>query len=102
MRTYGGLARFVIEMGAPVIEALHNLEIKHPNLTAWNLRNLEQLLTPDARGEVMVTLNAPLLKMQDLEKAIQTARHKMWAKFVWTMHPDIDPSKSVHTSYTKK
>jgi hypothetical protein len=95
MRTYGGLARFIVQMGMPVVDGLKRLEGNKINITAYGLRNLEQLLTPTSREEVMITLNNPDVKLQDLDRAIQKARHAMWCGFVWREHPDIDQSKSV-------
>ena len=95
MRTYGGLARFIVQMGSSVVDGLKRLEGKQMPVTAFSLRNLEQLMTPVSREEVMVCLNDPEVKLQDIEKAIQRARHRMWVNFVWSVHPDIDPIKSV-------
>ena len=95
MRTYGGLARFIVQMGSSVVDGLKRLEGKQILVTAFSLRNLEQLMTPVSREEVMVCLNDPEVKLQDIEKAIQRARHRMWVNFVWNVHPDIDPTKSV-------
>ena len=38
--------------------------------------------------------------IKDIEKAIQRARHRMWVNFVWSVHPDIDPTKNVFFSLT--
>ena len=95
MRTYGGLARFIVQMGSSVVDGLKRLEGKQIPVTAFSLRNLEQLMTPVSREEVMVCLNDPEVKLQDIEKAIQRARHRMWVNFVWNVDPDIDPTKSV-------
>ena len=99
MRTYGGLARFIVQMGSSVVDGLKRLEGKQIPVTAFSLRNLEQLMTPLSREEVMVCLNDPEVKLQDIEKAIQRARHRMWVNFVWSVHPDIDPTKSVFFSF---
>ena len=77
----------------PAVDALRRMEDKGIVFTANNLRNCEQLMTPESRSELMVTLSSEKVKLQDTEKAMQTARHRMCAEFCWEAHPDIDPIK---------
>ena len=94
LRTYGGLARFVINEGQPVIDGLKSMEARAVGFSVYNLRGLEGLLTPEARKEVMMVL-PEVKKVQDLEKAILTSKHRQWANFVWLAHPNLDESKSM-------
>ena len=96
MRTYGGLGRFILEMGQPAVDALRRMEAKGLKLTPYNLRNLEALLTPDARHQVAVFMNSEDVRLQDLDKEIALRRHEQWARFHWMAHPDIDESKSMN------
>ena len=74
MRTYGGLGRFILEMGQPAVDALRRMEAKGLKLTPYNLRHLETLLTPDARHQVAIFMNSENVRLQDLDKENCTAQ----------------------------
>ena len=80
-------------MKQPALEALKKLEARNIHYTAWNMRNLEQLATPQSRAEVMLSLSSENTHLGDIERSIQEARHRMWCQFIFEQHPDIDPSK---------
>ncbi len=96
MRTYGGLGRFIVDMGAPAVDALRRMEAKGLNLTPYNLRPLEHLLTPDARQQVMVVMASEDCRLQGLDKEIALRRHEQWCKFHWLAHHRIDDTKRMH------
>ncbi len=98
MRTYGGLSRFVVCEGQPVVDALRALESRQVNFTTYNLRGLEVLVTPESRKEIMMIL-PEVKKVADLEKAIQVAKHRQWATWVWRSHPNIDESKRMSNTH---
>ena len=76
MRTYGGLGRFIVDMGPPAVDALRRMEAKGLSLTPYNLRHLENLLTPDARQQVMVVMASEDCRLQELDKEIALRRHE--------------------------
>lgn len=90
------MARYIMEMGSAVVSALSRLEARAIQYTAYNLRGLEQLLTPEARNEILIVLQSHNAKLPDIEKAFTKARHKMWAKFIWEAHPDIHEDKRMY------
>ncbi len=92
MRTYGGLGRFLIDMGAPAVDALLRMETKGLSLTPYNLRHLEHLLTPAGYGcDGLRGLPTAGVGQGDCLR-----RHEQWCKFHWLAHPEIDDTKRMH------
>jgi hypothetical protein len=101
-RTYGPLAQYAAAMGDQVLKGVRTMETKKEKVSFYTFRPLEGLLTPDARSEVLYVFADNELTPMMLEKGIREARHRMWCRFVWEMHPEIsDEHRMPHTLYSQ-
>ena len=100
MKTYGGLARFLEDTGDDGVTGIRNLESRVPTLTLFNLRSLEQLMTPSSRHEVLLAMRENDINLHSLEKCIDKAVHAMWCHFYWTRADYIHPDKGIFISFS--
>ena len=97
LKTYGGLARFLADTQANGVEAVKNMEHRGVKFTMYTLRQLEQLMTPESRTEMMLLMKDDKISLPAFERGLAHTVHGMWCKFYWQRADYIHPDKRVPT-----
>ncbi len=80
------------QLGSAAVEAVHNMELKCPELSTMHpLRQLSSLYTPESRSAVLAAMRDPHVSLKSFNQAISAAVFDMWATWHWNVEsPDPD------------